>query len=127
MKALRIFPSISLGAGLVWLAAGGSALAGTIECPTALTTRATDDKGIAWEALGSSWLDQMSLDKTADGQQSVSCLFEIGGEIRTFVKGHCTIEAGDYASIERSDDADIESSVCLPENGRTEECHVTCE
>ena len=69
----------------------------------------------------------MSLDRTGDGQQSVSCLYEIGGEIRTFVDGRCSVEAGDHASIETSDDAGIDSAVCLPENGRTEECHVTCE
>ncbi len=116
----------AIAVGLV-VAAEPASAATTIECPTALTTRATDPNGVAWESLGSSWLDQMSLDKTADDQQSVTCLYEIGSEIRTFVDGACTVAAGDQATIESSDDADIESTVCLPENGRTEECHVTCK
>ncbi len=100
-----------------------------IECPATLTTQARDANGILWQAPGSAWLDAMSLDRVDDqpGSQSITCTFKISGAIETYVDGDCTVKAGDYAEIEESDDGGIHAIVCVPSNGRTEECHVTCQ
>ena len=119
--------SLLLSGGLI---PGTAALGATsIECPAALTTQARDPDGVLWQAPGSSWLDEMSLDNLGDqpGSQMITCTFEISGAIETYVDGDCTVEAGDYAEIEESDDGGIHSVVCVPSNGRTEECQVTCK